>query len=192
MASMNATATRQTADERRDALIQAAMKEFAVGGFAGTSAETIARRVGVSQPYLFQLFGTKKELFIAAVRACFGDTRAAFEAAARRARVDGADPHAILMAVGETYMDMLADRDRLRLQLQAYAACDDPEIRQVVREEFAALYRVVARTSGGDPDALEAWFAHGMLLNVAASMGEIGSIRFPLRSTLGGAALDEA
>ena len=188
---MNATSTRQTADERREALIQAAMKEFAVGGFAGTSAETIARRVGVSQPYLFQLFGTKKELFIAAIRACFGDTRAAFEAAARRALAEGASPHAVLMAVGETYLDMLADRDRLRLQLQAYAACDDPEIRAVVREEFAALYRVVARASGGDHDALEAWFAHGMLLNVAASMGEIGSMRFPLRSTLGGSALDE-
>ena len=183
-----AAGTRQTADERRHALVQAAMKEFAVGGFAGTSAEAIARRVGVSQPYLFQLFGTKKGLFIAAVRACFGDTRAAFEAAARRARADGADPHAILMAVGETYFDMLADRERLRLQLQAYAACDDPEIRAVVREEFAALYRVVARTSDGDDDALEAWFAHGMLLNIAASMGEVRSIRYPLRSTLGGAA----
>jgi AcrR family transcriptional regulator len=186
------TSTRQTADERREALIHAAMKEFAAGGFAGTSVEAIARRVGVSQPYVFQLFGTKKELFIAALRACFGDTRAAFEAAARRARADGADTHAILMSVGETYMDMLADRDRLRLQLQAYAACDDPEIRAVVREEFAALYRVVALNSGGDRDALEAWFAHGMLLNIAASIGEIGSMRFPLRSALGEAALDTA
>ena len=183
-----AAGTRQTADERRHALVEAAMQEFAVGGFAGTSAEAIARRVGVSQPYLFQLFGTKKDLFIAAVRACFGDTRAAFEAAALRARAGGADPAAILMAVGETYLDMLTDRDRLRLQLQAYAACDDPEIREVVREEFGALYRVVAKASGGDADALEAWFAHGMLLNVAASIGEIGSIRFPLRTSLGGAA----
>src|SRR5664279_5451013 len=168
------------------------MKEFASGGFAGTSAETIAHRVGVSQPYLFQLFGTKKDLFLAAVRACFAETRAAFEAAARRARADGADPAAILMAVGETYLDMPTDRDRLRLQLQAYAACGDPEIREVVREEFAALYRVVARTSGGGDDALEAWFAHGMLMNVAASIGDVSSIRFPLRSSLGGAAHDKA
>lgn len=179
--------TRQTADERREALIRAATTEFAATGFAGTSAEAIARRVGVSQPYVFQLFGTKRELFLAAVRACFGETRATFEASARRARAEGADPWTILMAVGETYLGMLGDRDSLRLQLQAYAACGDPEIRAVVREEFAALYRIVAQVSGADEDALEGFFAHGMLLNVAASIGEIGSMRHPLRSSLGGA-----
>ena len=50
--------------------------EFAEGGYSGTSTESIARAVGVSQPYLFQLFGTKRELFLAVVRHGFQRTRA--------------------------------------------------------------------------------------------------------------------
>ena len=68
--------------------------------------------------------------------------------------------------MGMAYCDLLADRDMLRLQLQAYAACDDPDIQRVVREEWTALYDSVARASGADDDALHHWFAEGMLMNV--------------------------
>ena len=57
--------TRQSADERRTAVLAAAITEFAHSGYAGTSTEAIARRAGISQPYLFRLFRTKKELFMA-------------------------------------------------------------------------------------------------------------------------------
>ena len=43
---------------------------------------------GVSQPYLFQLFGSKKDLFIAAVRRCFERTIGTFRAAAADAGPD--------------------------------------------------------------------------------------------------------
>ena len=56
---------RQTADERRTAVLAAAISEFARSGYAGTSTEAIAARAGISQPYLFRLFGTKKDLFVA-------------------------------------------------------------------------------------------------------------------------------
>lgn len=182
-----AAATRLSSDERRDAVIAAAAKEFAAGGFAGTSTEAIARRVGVSQPYLFQLFRTKKELFLAAVRACFARTRSAFEASARKARTETSDPSLVLKAMGCTYVELLRDRDMLRLQLQAYAASGDPEIRAVVRDEFAALYQTVARASGGDEPALHAWFAEGMLLNVAASIGDLEAADALSMAALGGA-----
>src|SRR3954451_6086063 len=74
--------TRMTADERRDAIVAAAVEEFATGGLVGASTEAIARQAGASQPYVFQLFRTKKDLFLAVVRRCFGQTRVAFEAAA--------------------------------------------------------------------------------------------------------------
>ncbi|HXX60262.1 MAG TPA: TetR/AcrR family transcriptional regulator [Candidatus Sulfotelmatobacter sp.] len=187
---MNAVAVRKTAEERRDSVIAEASKEFAAGGYAGTSTEAIARRVGVSQPYLFQLFGTKRDLFIAVTRACFGRTRAAFEASARHARAEDStlECNAVLKAMGDTYMELLQDRDMLRLQLQAYAACADPDIREVVRQEFAALYRSVAAASGADDEALESWFAEGMLLNVAAAIGNVPADKHGLRlASLGGA-----
>jgi AcrR family transcriptional regulator len=64
---MKAT-TRISKEERRREIIEAATREFAIGGLNGTPVEAIAKQVGVSQPYLFQLFGTKKDLFIAAVK----------------------------------------------------------------------------------------------------------------------------
>jgi AcrR family transcriptional regulator len=61
-------AIRRTAQERRDAIVEAAMHEFALGGFDGTPAAVIALRAGGSQSDLFALSGTKRNLFIAAVK----------------------------------------------------------------------------------------------------------------------------
>ena len=168
-----ATAQRLTADERRDAVIAAATVEFARGGYAGTSTQAIARRVGVSQPYLFQLYATKKDLFLATIRACFETTRSAFEESGGAARDAGANPKGILAAMAHTYVALLADRDRLRLQLQSYAACGDPAIQAVVHEEWTRLYETVSSISGADEVRIHQWFAEGMLLNVAASIGDL-------------------
>src|SRR4051794_38821337 len=72
---------RLTADERRAEIIDAAVKAFAQGGLDGTSTDDIARIAGVSQPYLFRLFGTKRDLFLAAVGRCFDRIGEAFDAA---------------------------------------------------------------------------------------------------------------
>ncbi len=164
---------RLKAEERRDEIVAAARAEFARGGYAATSTQGIARRVGVSQPYVFQLFGTKKELFLAAVRDCFARTSRRFEEAARKARAEGCGPEQVLERMGAAYIELvLADRDLLRLQLHAYAAAADPEIGPVVREEFFRLWHTVARVAGVEPIQLHDWFAQGMLINVIASISE--------------------
>lgn len=163
---------RMSADERRNEVVAAASIEFAEGGYAGTSTAAIARRAGVSQPYLFQLFGTKQQLFLAAVRDCFDRTRGRFEHVAAGAQGSGLDPDGLLALMGDAYIDLLlGDRDLLRLQLQAYAACGDPDVRSVVREGFESLWQTVADLSGAGPAELQPWFATGALVNVIASMG---------------------
>ena len=163
-----------SADERRAAIIAAATEEFATGGLVGASTEAIARRVGVSQPYVFQLFGTKKALFLEVLRSCFGRTRLAFEAAAS-AWTAGSDPdpdcNSSLGAMGKAYKRLLADRTLLRVQLQAYAACSDPDVRDVVRQEFGLLHKRVREVSGASPGELHQFFAEGMLLNLGAAVG---------------------
>ena len=154
-----------TAEERRDAILEAARQEFASAGFHGTSTETIAARAGISQPYLFRLFGTKKELFLASVRRCFRETLETFQRATEGKRGEEA-----LEAMGEAYMALLADRSRLQAQMQAYAACDDAEVCAVVREGYGDLFTWVERVSGLPPAEISAFFAKGMLLNVVASM----------------------
>lgn len=163
---VNPTAIRKTAEERREEILEAAFAEFAKGGLHGTSTDTIAHRAGVSQPYLFRLYGTKKDLFLATVKRGFAETRALFVEAAAKAEQD----EDVLQAMAHAYRPMLRDRSRLLSQLHSYAACEDPEIREVVREEFAELWRTVARLSGREIHEVQHFFAIGMLLNVAAAM----------------------
>ena len=159
--------TRLTAAERRDDVLDAALRAFAAGGYEGTSTEDIAREAGISQPYLFRLFGTKKALFQATVARCFRRTLDAFQTAAEGLRGEEA-----LKAIGSRYREqLLADRMYLRAQMQAYAACDDPEICAVVREGFGDLVAYVERVSGLPVEEISRFFANGMLMNVLASMG---------------------
>jgi AcrR family transcriptional regulator len=166
---MEATAARRlSADERRRAVIDAATAEFAVGGLHGTSTEAIARRAGISHPYIFRLFGTKKGLFLAVVERCFERTLATFDGAASKATTQ--EPSLVLRAMGKAYIDLLVDREMLLVQLHAYAACADPDVEVVVRRGYGELYELVQRASGADADEIRHFFATGMLLNVIAAM----------------------
>jgi AcrR family transcriptional regulator len=181
------TTSRLTAEERRDEIVAAASIEFASTGYAGTATDAIAQRAGVSQPYLFQLFGTKKELFLAAVRDCFERTKSSFEQSAKAPEDAGLGPKAILEEMGHGYIRLLlADRNILRLQLQAYAACGDPDIQTVVRENYGVLWQSVCRLSGADPDAVRNWFANGMLINVIASLSNTSTMEDFFHSLTGG------
>ena len=77
----------------------------------------------------------------------------------------------MLKAIGLTYCDLLRDRQLLLCQLQAYAACSDPEIREAVGDEFIKIHRSVGELSGASDQELETWFAMGMLMNTAAAIG---------------------
>ena len=123
--------------------------------------------MGVSQPYLFRLFGTKKQLFMAAIAWAFDHTVERFREAGRGA----SDRHDAFRRMGETYGDLVRDRRYLAIQLQAYASTDDPEIRAVVQEGFGRLVLEIVRHTDADPAELAAYLGRGMLLNVAGAMG---------------------
>jgi AcrR family transcriptional regulator len=160
-----ATTTRKTAEERREEILAVALEEFGEHGLDGSSTDTIARKAGISQPYLFRLFGTKKELYLESVRRCLSQTLELFEQAA-----DGLQGEEAMNAIGQAYRDLLADRTRLRAQMQAYADCDDDDVREVVRAGFGRLVDYVTDVSGAEPEQIRDFFAFGMLLNVFASM----------------------
>ncbi len=174
---MSATAKparrRVPAAERREELISAAVHEFAHGGLHGTPVERIARRVGVAQPYVFSLFPSKLDLFLAALQRGFervAETfrRAAAEYAEGRAAEDCEDA---LDAMGRAYKEMLIDdRDFLMLQHQSYAACDDDVVRACVRRSYAELVDLAQQLSAADPERIDDFFRHGMALNVAAAL----------------------
>jgi AcrR family transcriptional regulator len=166
---------RVPAAERRDALIEAAVHHFAHGGLQGTKVAAIAADVGVAQPYVFSLFPTKRDLFLAAVDRCFEKVAARFgEAAAAFDRDGPREPDEDkLNAIGHDYMDALGDNpDQLLLQLQAYAACgDDPGIQTAVRRNYARLVQLARELTGADDARLDGFFQMGMWCNVAAALG---------------------
>jgi AcrR family transcriptional regulator len=167
------TRQRAPAPARGPALTEAAVQEFAHGGLHGTPVDKIARSVGVAQPYVFSLFGSKKELFLAAVQRSFEHVAELFTRAAEAYDPAVALPDTtVLTAMGSAYVEMLAtNRAYLMIQHQAYAACDDEEIRDHVRQCYARLVDHVQRVSDADQESIDDFFRYGMWLNVAAAMG---------------------
>src|ERR687888_1244010 len=97
-----AAATRRSAEERREEIVEIAFRHFAEGGYHGTSTEAIAREAGISQPYLFRLFRTKRDLFLACAERCYAGVAAVFAEA-----VAGATPEARTQAMGRAYVERL-------------------------------------------------------------------------------------
>ncbi len=165
---------RVPAAERREALIAAAVHEFAQGGLAGTPVERIARRVGVAQPYVFSLFHSKRELFLAACERGFERVAETFRRAALEYEQGSAfsECEDTMEAMGMAYKALLEDdRDYLMLQHQSYAACGDEVVRARVRRCYAELVEMVRELSGSEDERLDDFFRHGMALNVAAALG---------------------
>jgi AcrR family transcriptional regulator len=172
------TMTRMTADERRGQLLAIACEEFALRGLHGTSAETIARRADISQPYLFRLYGTKKGLFVAVVKDVY---RRVVEALTQAS--EGLSGSESLCAMGATYAGLLKDRAVLLIMLHGFAACDDAAVRETVRHEFSTLWRTVARISGQPLEEVKRFLAMALLLNNAAAM-DVENLDEPWASVL--------
>ncbi len=157
---------RQTADERRTAVLAAAISEFARSGYAGTSTEAIAARAGISQPYLFRLFGTKKDLFVATYN-LVGD-RIIRELSRAGEGLEGQDAMA---AMGTAYVELMQDPELLQVQLHGFAAAPgDPDIARSCRRTFEVLQDVVLQRTQLSDDELREFFAMGMLINVMSAI----------------------
>jgi AcrR family transcriptional regulator len=146
-------------------VLNAAIEEFAEHGYHAARTAEIARRAGISQPYVYALYANKRELFLQCSRRVFGRIGQAFAEAAHEAR--GED---LFERLGHAYVRLLANRTELRFQLQAYAATADPEIRARVRDGYMTMFDEVVRLTGEPREAVARFFATGLLLNVAAAL----------------------
>jgi AcrR family transcriptional regulator len=160
------TSVRMRAAERRAQILDVAAHEFADGGLRGASIDEIARAAGITQPYVFRIFGSKKALFLEVVAGSFTQLSDSMCDAA-----EGKSGLEALSAMGERYNALLADRTALQLQLQAYAACGDLEVREAARDHLATLWDTVATTTRLDPVTVKTFLAFGMLLNTNAALG---------------------
>ncbi len=167
---MPAAGTTTKSDERRQAIMAAAIDCFAQKGFYGTTTHEIAERVGISQPYIYRLYSNKQALFAAAVdhvSVVMTETLVAHSSASGGA---GLAPEAALDAARGAYAALIADRTIMRFLMQANCAAGEPLVGQAVRRCYAKQVDTV-RQLLGDDDAVRHWFGAGMLDNVVAVLG---------------------
>src|SRR5262249_45432042 len=82
----------------------------------------------------------------------------------------GLSGEAALDAMGRAYGELLADRDLLLLQLHAYAACEDDEIRKTTRRCYRELWQKISEIAELPASGITDFVAKGMLLNVVAAL----------------------
>jgi AcrR family transcriptional regulator len=165
------TRTRLTAEERHDQLVAAAITAFSHGGYAGTTTDQVARLAGVSQPYVIRLFGTKQQLFIAAVMSASDRIEQTFR--------DAAAVQPDLSSLGAAYDRLLDERELITVLLHGFAAGADPGIGPTVRGCFARMYGLVRELTGASADEARDFLAIGMLLTVLGAMQLLGPDAVP-------------
>jgi len=169
MTPATTTRTLSTAEDRREAVLQAALPIFARRGLLATPTSEVAKAAGISHAYLFRLFPTKIDLAVAVTSRCHNRICTAFRAAAAEAKAAGEEP---LHAMGMAYSELISDPDLLLCQMHSFAAAAAvPEIRAASQAGFGRIFDLVAEESGASEEELGSFFATGMLMNVVTALG---------------------
>lgn len=165
---MPAVGSTAKSDERRQQVVEAAVSCFAHKGFYGTNTTEIAKRAGISQPYLYQLYANKGAIFAAAVNYVGALLSKALVAAAddREQVLPGLPAQTLRSAYGQ----LIKDREVLRFLMQASCATEEPVIREAVRACYARQVELVCTLLDDDHEAVRRWFRAGMLENVVAAL----------------------
>jgi AcrR family transcriptional regulator len=175
---MTQAPTRLSAPERREAIVQAALRVFSEGSYAGATTAEIAREAGVSEPILYRHFSSKRELYFACLDEAWRRIRTKLEA--RMESMGPAEAWRSMRASAMREMKTLLPS----LWMQAITeAGEDPEIRRFVRGHMREVHDFFARClgrvqeSGAIPsdrnvDA-EAWIFIGgsLLVSIADRLG---------------------
>jgi len=186
------TAIRMPAAERRQALIDTAIRVFSEGSYHGTTTAEIARAAGISEPILYRHFASKRELYLAALDHVWGKMRASWE----QAVATTPDVREAFEAMGRGHVTVRDCKFQMaELWVQALGeAAEDPELRKHLRRQMREVHDFIAAliTRGQEEGVLhpdrdadaEAWsfLAGGMLGMVGRRVGllddrEVSAIR---------------
>ena len=134
---------RLPAAERRQAIVDAALRVFAGSSYSGATTAEIARAAGISEPILYRHFASKRELYLACLEAAWASPRAAFDA-----KLDELGDHEAVTAIGEASREFHASGGikPVTLWIQALTeAGEDEEIRGFLRRQLREVHDYVAR-----------------------------------------------
>jgi AcrR family transcriptional regulator len=135
-------ATRMPAAERRQALIDTAIRVFSEGSYRGTTTSEIARAAGVSEPILYRHFASKRELYLAALDHVWGNARASWE----QALATTPDVRSAFEAMGRGHVTVHDCKFQMaELWVQALGeAAEDPKLRRHLRRHMREVHDFIA------------------------------------------------
>jgi AcrR family transcriptional regulator len=158
-----------TSELRRPVVIDSAIRTFARSGYLGTSVAQVAVEAKISPAYVFKLFPSKEQLFVAALDHCFELVEQALAAGADSAT--DATPSVVLEAMGDAYADLIANRSLLMLQVHAQSAADVPEIGEALRRGLERITRFASSRSGASDPEVQSFIAFGQLCHLIVTTG---------------------
>lgn len=144
-------------------IVDVAVEVFAAKGFRAASTREIATRAKVSQALITYHFGSKGELWKAAMGRIFDDLRAGFRTALERD--DGSDPVARVRDVVRQYVRFVATHPELFRVMVEEGKRSDARMRWLVDAHLKPLYAgfarnlVAVRPDGGGPHPALVYYA---------------------------------
>ena len=139
---MSATAPRMAAADRRQHLIETAIRLFTEGSYRGTTTAEIARAAGVSEPILYRHFASKRDLYLAALEHVWAKTRDGWE----RVLDESSDACEAVEAIGKGHVSVRSPKLQLaELWVQALSeASEDPQLKRHLRRHMREVHDFVA------------------------------------------------
>ena len=172
--------TRLPAAERRQAILEAAMRVFSQGSYAGATTAEIAREAGVTEPVLYRHFASKRDLYFACLDEAWTRLKEALAAV-----IAEVGPEQAPLAIGRTGLGLRGLRVLPpNLWIAGIVeAGEDEEIARHVRAHMREVHDFIADTlrraqelgaipADRDPEA-EAWIfvAGGLLVTMGDRLG---------------------
>ena len=157
---------------RRSFITAKAVTVFARGGYRATPVTDVAAAAGISPAYVFRLFDGKLGLFLAALEHCHERILTTVGAVADT--MPGAEPEAVLAAMGDAYAQLISDRDLLMLQVHALSAVDVPEIAATTRRGLERMITLLKERTGASDQAVQQFMAYGQLCHLIVATGLTG------------------
>jgi len=127
-----------TAEERKAAIVEAAVRLFSEKGFRGTTTRELAAAVGVTEPILYQHFATKRDLYTAIIEHGFQSSQNAGDEQLEAARVRE-DDWEFFTRLGELVLAWYQEQPEM-VRLLLFSALEGHEYAEVFFQSKILIY----------------------------------------------------
>lgn len=132
------SSTRLSSSERREGILETAIRLFSERGFRGVTTRELATSVGVTEPVLYQHFPSKRDLYRAIIEHKMEQSRT-LTSRLDRLFVEASTPEEFFRTMSEIMVEH-HDSDPTFIRLMLWSGLEGNEFREVFRERMINGY----------------------------------------------------